>query len=109
MAGDRRLEMLALYELGNDVPVQCRLPISYNISNLENGLRIAQSLGDRASEANMLSQLAVIAANRLHLDAALDYGLRGWLPGARPRTTMPWRRAWTGSSSPTSASAISAA
>ena len=81
MAGDRRLEMLALYELGNDVPVQCRLPISYNISNLENGLRIAQSLGDRASEANMLSQLAVIAANRLHLDAALDYGLRGVAAG----------------------------
>jgi hypothetical protein len=33
----------------------------------------------------------------------------GWLPGARPRTTMPWRRVWTGSSSPISASAISAA
>ena len=81
MAGDRRLEMLALYELGNDVPVQCGLPISYSISNLENGLRIAQSLGDRASEANMLSQLAVIAANRLHLDAALDYGLRGVAAG----------------------------
>jgi DNA-binding SARP family transcriptional activator len=81
VAGDRRLEMLALYELGNDVPVQCGLPISYNMSNLENGLRIAQSLGDRASEANMLSQLAVIAANRLHLDAALDYGLRGVAAG----------------------------
>jgi len=81
VAGDRRLEMLALYELGNDVPVQCGVPISYSMSNLENGLRIAQSLGDRASEANMLSQLAVIAANRLRLDAALDYGLRGVAAG----------------------------
>ena len=81
VAGDRRLEMLALYELGNDVPVQCGMPISYSMSNLENGLRIAQSLGDRASEANMFSQLAVIAANRLRLDAALDYGLRGVAAG----------------------------
>ncbi len=80
-AGDRRLEMLARYELGNDVPVQCGVPISYHVSNLENGLRIAQSLGDRASEANMLSHLAVIAANRLRLDAALDYGLRGVAAG----------------------------
>ena len=55
-AGDRRLEMLALYELGTDIPVQRGLPISYYMSNLENGLRIAESLGDRASEANMLSQ-----------------------------------------------------
>jgi len=75
--GDRRLEMLALRELGGDVAVSRGMPISYYASNLENGLRIAESLGDRASEANMLSRLAVIAANRLHLDAAVNYGLRG--------------------------------
>lgn len=80
-AGDRRLEMLALYELGGDVPVSRGLPLSYYASNLEGGLRIAESLGDRASEANMLSRLAVIAANRLRLDAALDYGLRGVAAG----------------------------
>ena len=80
-AGDRRLEMLALYELGTDITVQRGLPISYHMSNLENGLRIAESLGDRASEANMLSQLAILAANRLRLDEALDRGLRGMAAG----------------------------
>ena len=82
-AGDRRLEMLALRELGGDVPVSRGKPISYYASNLESGLRIAESLGDRASEANMLSRLAVIAANRLHLDAAVE----AWAPGGggRPR------------------------
>jgi len=80
-AGDRRLEMLALRELGGDVPVSRGLPISYYASNLENGLRIAESLGDRASEANMLSRLAVIAANRLHLRVALDYGQRAVAAG----------------------------
>ena len=80
-AGDRRLEMLALRELGGDVPVSRGKPISYYASNLESGLRIAESLGDRASEANMLSRLAVIAANRLQLDAALDYGRRAVATG----------------------------
>ena len=75
-AGDRRLEMLAMRELGGDVPVSRGLPISYYSPNLENGLRIAESLGDRASEADLLSRLAIIAANRLRLDAALDFGLR---------------------------------
>ena len=80
-AGDRRLEMLALRELGGDVPVSLGLPVSYYAANLESGLRIAESLGDRASEANMLSRLAVIAGNRLRLDAALDYGLRAVAAG----------------------------
>src|SRR6185437_12260423 len=70
-----------LYELGTDITVQRGLPISYHMSNLENGLRIAESLGDRASEANMLSQLAILAANRLRLDEALDRGLRGMAAG----------------------------
>ena len=80
-AGDRRLEMLALYELGNDIPIQCRLPVSFYMSKLEDGLRIAESLGDRASEANMLCILTVIAANRLRLDTAVDRGLRGVAAG----------------------------
>jgi hypothetical protein len=39
-------------------------------------LRIAESTGDRATEADLLGRLAIIAANRLRLDVALDYGLR---------------------------------
>ena len=81
VAGDRRLEMLALYELGSDIPVQCGLPVSYYMPILENGLRIAESLGDRASEANMHNHLAIIAANRLRLDAAVDHGRRGVAAG----------------------------
>ena len=75
-AGDRRLEMLVLRQLGGDVPVSLGKPISYFGSNLETGLRIAESLGDRASEANFLSRLAVIAANRLRLDMAVGFALR---------------------------------
>ncbi len=80
-AGDPRLEMLALRELGGDVPLSMGLPITYNGTNLERGLQIAESLGDRAREADLLSRLAVVAANRLDYDLALDYGLRGLAAG----------------------------
>jgi len=79
--GDRRLEMLALRQLGGDVPVARGLPIAFSSDNLERGLRIAESLGDRASQADLLSRLAVIAANRLQLVAALDYGQRAAAAG----------------------------
>ena len=75
-AGDRRLEMLALRELGGDVPASRGLPISFYVSNLERGLHIAESTGDAAIEADLLGRLAIIAANRLRLDVALDQGLR---------------------------------
>jgi DNA-binding SARP family transcriptional activator len=80
-AGDLRLEMLALRELGGDVPNWLGLPITYSGTNLERGLQIAGSLGDRATEADLLSRLAVVAANRLDYDRALDYGLRGLAAG----------------------------
>jgi hypothetical protein len=73
--------MLVLRELGGDVPVSRGKPASCFAANLESGLRIAESLGDRASEANFLSRLGVIAANRLQLDAALGYGLRAVAAG----------------------------
>ncbi len=80
-AGDRRLEMLALYELGSSIPVQRGQPVRAYLADLESGLRIAESLGDRASEAQMLCHLAIIAANRLRLDEAVDRGLRGVTAG----------------------------
>jgi len=79
--GDRRLEMLALLQLGGDVPVAFGLPITFSSDNLERGLRIAESLGDRAAQADLLSRLAVIASNRLQLGAALDYGRRALAAG----------------------------
>lgn len=79
--GDRRVEMLALRQLGGDVPVARGLPIGFSSDNLEHGLRIAESLGDRASQADLLSRLAVIASNRLQLGLALDYGRRAAAAG----------------------------
>ena len=80
-AGDRRLEMQALRELGGDVPASLGLPVTYYAANLEHGLQIAESLGARASEADLLSRLAIVAANRLRLDQALDYALRAVAAG----------------------------
>ena len=93
--GDRRLEMRALCELGRSrpwkisaaVPARGEIPgsrepaITYYTSNLSSGLRIAESLGDRATEADLLARLAIVAANRLRLDSALDYGLRAVAAG----------------------------
>ena len=79
-AGDRRLEMHALRELGGDVPASQGLPVTYR-PNLESGLRIAEELGDRASEADLLSRMAILAANRLQLGVALDYALRAVAAG----------------------------
>jgi DNA-binding SARP family transcriptional activator len=78
-AGDRRLEMLALRYLGGDFAATRGLPVA--TSYLETGLRIAMSLGDRASEADLLARLAVIAEIRLRLDAALEYGRRAVAAG----------------------------
>jgi DNA-binding SARP family transcriptional activator len=77
--GDRRLEMLALRYLGGDFSAARALPAAR--SYLETGLRIAMSLGDRASEADLLSRLAIIAGFRLRLDAALEYGRRAVTAG----------------------------
>ncbi len=79
--GDRRLEMLALRELGGDVPGSRGMPITYAAANLERGLHIAEYLGDRAAQADFLSRLAIIASNRLLLAAALDYGTRAVAAG----------------------------
>ena len=75
-AGDRRLEMLLLRELGGDVPVSVGRKVSDYVPNLERGLRIAESIGDRSAQANLLARLAILAANRLGYDAALDYAVR---------------------------------
>ncbi|HEX6522434.1 MAG TPA: AAA family ATPase [Streptosporangiaceae bacterium] len=84
--GDRRLEMRALSWLGRSRPWNVMADgrvtgphakrIDYYMSNLTSGLRIAESLGDRGNEADLLARLAVIAANRIQLDTALGYALR---------------------------------
>jgi DNA-binding SARP family transcriptional activator len=85
--GDSRLQLRALREIGRSRPWMVRAgaavpaapsgaPIDYYMANLASGLRIAGSLGDRASEADLLSQMAVASANRLRLADALEYGTR---------------------------------
>jgi DNA-binding SARP family transcriptional activator/tetratricopeptide (TPR) repeat protein len=86
--GDPRLELRAISELGRSRPWSVKAgaaaapavlggaPIDYYLANLASGLRIAESLGDRASEADLLSQMAVASANRLRLADALEYGTR---------------------------------
>jgi DNA-binding SARP family transcriptional activator len=78
-AGDRRLEMLVLRHLGSDFSAMRGL--SRATSHVETGLRIAMSLGDRASEADLLARLAIIAGFRLRLDAALEYARRAVAAG----------------------------
>jgi tetratricopeptide (TPR) repeat protein len=79
--GDRRLEMLALRQLGGDVPVALGMPIGSCESHLANGLRLAELLGDQAAAADLLARLAIIATNRLQFDLALDYGQRAVAAG----------------------------
>ncbi len=74
--GDRRQEMYAMRELGGDTPVALGLPITFCESHLTAGLRIAESLGDRGTEADLLSRLAIVAGNRFQFDAALNLGRR---------------------------------
>jgi tetratricopeptide (TPR) repeat protein len=74
--GDRRLEMVALRELAGDVPVSLGVPVTEGAAHLHDGLRIAEMLGDRAIESDMLGRLAIIASNRLHFTEALGYGNR---------------------------------
>ncbi len=80
-AGDRRLEMLALRQLGGDVPVAQGMPLGYCESRLAEGLRLAELLGDQAAAADLLARLAIIATNRLQFDRALDYGQRAAAAG----------------------------
>ena len=77
--GDRRLEMLALRYLSGDFAATRGLPAA--TSHAETGLRIAMSLGDRASEADLLARLTIIAGFQLRLDAALDYARRAVAAG----------------------------
>lgn len=74
--GDRRLEMVALRALGGDSPIALGRPGVAARSSVEDGLRLAASLGDRAMEADLRGRLAVIASNALHFDDAVEQGRR---------------------------------
>ena len=80
-AGDQRLEMPALRQLGGDVPVAHGMPTGYCEAHLARGLRLAELLGDQAAAADLLARLAIIATNTLRFDRALEYGRRAVAAG----------------------------
>jgi len=65
-----------LRELGGDVTVQLGQPLSLAVANLHAGLRIAESLGDRATESDLLARLAVNASARLAFNESIELGGR---------------------------------
>lgn len=73
-AGDRRLEVVALRELGGEVPTGLGRPIAESLGHLERGLMLAASLSDRAMEAHLQAWLAVLAANGLRFADAVKHG-----------------------------------
>ena len=75
-AGDRRLEMAVLRQLGGDVPVALGVPLAECVTHLRTGLRRADTLGDLGAEADLRSRLAVLAANDLRFGEALEQGRR---------------------------------
>lgn len=72
--GDQRLEMVALGALGGDPVVALGRPIQQAMTWLQQGMRLATTLGDRGMEARLLARLAVIASNSLQFDVAVAYG-----------------------------------
>jgi DNA-binding SARP family transcriptional activator/tetratricopeptide (TPR) repeat protein len=73
---DHRLEMAALRQLAGDVPVALGRPPAECEVPLRQGLALAQGLGDRGIEADVLGRLSVLACSRLDFTAALDLARR---------------------------------
>jgi DNA-binding SARP family transcriptional activator/tetratricopeptide (TPR) repeat protein len=80
-AGDRRLRMAALRELGGDVPMALGRTVGESTDRLRRGLRLALDCGDAGAEADFRARLAVLATNRLAFGEALDEGARAVLAG----------------------------
>ncbi|SED79566.1 transcriptional activator domain-containing protein [Jiangella alba] len=75
-AGDQDLEMRALRQLGGPAWAGGGRPVAEGTVHLEESLRLAQRLGDRPAESELLAWLSVLSANRLRFDDALSYGRR---------------------------------
>jgi tetratricopeptide (TPR) repeat protein len=69
-AGDRRLEMMALREVAGDVPVALGHPPASLSTPLLRCLNLAEELGAREIEADLLCRLVVLGITRLDFAAA---------------------------------------
>ena len=106
-AGDRRLEMVALRELGGDAVVGAGSPVAECVPPLRSCLRIAAVLGDRAAEADARP------ASRCSPPTGCRSPRRATTDTAPPRPVAPrartphWSSASTASRPPTPTSARS--
>ena len=85
-AGDRRHEVQALRELGGHALNALGAPARESAGYLQEGLRIALSLGDRAAEADLLARLAILQSNRLRFTEAVELGRRAVAAGRAARS-----------------------
>ncbi|SNT59604.1 transcriptional activator domain-containing protein [Asanoa hainanensis] len=74
--GDRRAEMAALRELGGPAWAGVGRPVEDGIGHMRAALALAEQLGDRGAEAELLGWLAVLSSNQLRFVEALAYGRR---------------------------------
>jgi tetratricopeptide (TPR) repeat protein len=71
-AGDQRLEMAVLREQAGNVPVALGNPTTVNTDPLRRCLRLAESLGDRVIEVDVLDRLTVLCVSRLEFTEAFS-------------------------------------
>lgn len=74
--GDQRLEMSALRELGGPAWAGVGRPVADGVAHLRRGLRLAELLGDRGAQSQLMGWLAVVACSRLAFDEGVAYGQR---------------------------------
>jgi DNA-binding SARP family transcriptional activator/tetratricopeptide (TPR) repeat protein len=70
-AGDQRLEMLVLRQLGGDVSSALGVHVTAYADHLDAALRLAETLGDHTMEADLLGRMTVLHVNRLRFRAAI--------------------------------------
>ena len=80
-AGDRRLQMTVLRELAGDVPVALGHPPADCESALDECLALAESLGDRGMQTDVLARLAVLRCTQLDFVDARALARRGLAAG----------------------------
>lgn len=80
-AGDHRLHMTVLRELAGDVPVALGRPPADCEPILAECLGLAEALGDRGMEADVLDRLTVLRCAQLDFAAARDLARRGLAAG----------------------------
>ncbi len=72
-AGDRRLEMIALREIAGNVPVALGNPPAMAEEPLRRCLYLAEQLGARTTEADVLGRLAILSITSLDFVSALAF------------------------------------